>query len=46
MIAKPPLEIGYECPKTLQKGPEINLGSMQMKDPFKGLEWDCSTHAS
>ena len=24
----------------------MGLGNMQIKAPLKGLEWDCSTHAS
>ena len=37
-MEKPPLGRGYECPKTHLKGPEISLGSMQVKAPLKGLE--------
>ena len=44
-MAKPPLDRGYEGPKTHQKWPEMKLGSMQVKAPLKGLEQDCSTHA-
>ena len=37
-MAKPPLDRGYEGPEPHQKGPEISLGSMQVKAPLKGLE--------
>lgn len=37
-MTRPPLDRGYESPKTHQKGPEISLGIMQVKAPLKGLE--------
>ena len=44
-MAKPPLDRGYESPKTHQKRLEMRLGSMQVKAPLNGLEEGYSTHA-
>ena len=45
-MEKPPMEMSYDSPKIHQIGPEISLENMQRKAPLKGLEWDCSIHAS
>ena len=39
-MEKLPLDRGYEGPKTHWKGPEMSLGSMQVKAPLEGREED------
>ena len=44
-MEKLPLDRGYESPKTHQKGPEMGLGSKQVKANLNGLEEGYFTHA-